>query len=139
MMYKSGRQKHRAREILDLHLEVHLSASTTSITTPSTMTTYSLSPAAYTLPLLHAAAHPSATVSGVLLGTVSGSSVSLTDAIPLIHRYAALSPTTELGIDLAKASAAKEGKAVLGYYVAREGGENTLGRVDERVRHARIY
>lgn len=92
-----------------------------------------LSPTAYTLPLLHAAAHPSSTVSGLLLGP---SSSEITDAVPLVHRYASLSPTTELGIDLVQAYAGAKGLQVVGFYEAREGGETVLSRWGEKVSEA---
>lgn len=97
------------------------------------MTTYTLSPTAYTLPLLHAAAHPSSTVSGLLVGTVTPTAITATSAIPLTHRYTSLAPTAELGIELVRASAAAEGKTIVGYYIAREGGETDLGRVGDKV------
>ncbi|KAL1409120.1 hypothetical protein Q8F55_005947 [Vanrija albida] len=84
-----------------------------------------LSATAYALPLLHAAAHPSSTVSGLLLGPTAD---DVTDAVPLVHRYASLSPTAELGIDLVQAYAAGRGLKVVGYYEAREGGEAALSR-----------
>lgn len=87
------------------------------------MASYTLSPQAYALPILHAAAHPSSTVLGLLLA--SGSEI--TDALPLVHRYTSLSPTTELGLALARAHADKEGKRVVGVYVALGEGEG-LGR-----------
>jgi hypothetical protein len=89
----------------------------------------SISGQAYALALLHAAAHPSSTVLGLLLGT-AGPEVVVTDALPLIHRNAALSPTAELGLALARERAKGAKMTVVGIYVAQseEGG---LGRAGE--------
>ncbi|TXT10583.1 hypothetical protein VHUM_02088 [Vanrija humicola] len=92
-----------------------------------------LSAAAYAVPLLHAAAHPSSTVSGLLLGPSAG---EVTDAVPLVHRYGSLSPTTELGIDLVTAHASTRGLKVVGFYEAREGGETALSRWGEKAASA---
>jgi hypothetical protein len=97
-------------------------------------TTYTLTPTAYALPILHAAAHPSSTVAGLLLSsnTTSSTNIEITDAYPLVHRYTSLSSTAELGLDLARAKAATDGKRIVGVYVApAEGAE--LGRAGEAI------
>ncbi|GMK58424.1 hypothetical protein CspeluHIS016_0504560 [Cutaneotrichosporon spelunceum] len=81
---------------------------------------------AYALPLLHAAAHPESNVAGLLLGRAG----AIVTALPVLHRYAALSPTLELGIDMARAWAKKHGLEVVGYYEARTDGN---ARVSEAV------
>lgn len=94
------------------------------------MSSCTLSPTAYALPILHAAAHPSSTVTGLLLGT---SEQDISDALPLLHRYASLSPTAELGIDLARTHAAGKGQRVVGVYVACSDGGDKLGRAGDAV------
>ncbi|WVQ80174.1 hypothetical protein IAT38_002279 [Cryptococcus sp. DSM 104549] len=96
--------------------------------------TYTLTPLSYSLPILHAAAHPSSTVLGVFLSSspVSSTSISIEDALPLLHVYTALSPMMEAGLSLAEEYAKGKGMRVVGLYVARED-EGGLGRVGERV------
>lgn len=100
------------------------------------MTSYTLTPLAYALPLLHAAAHPESDVAGLLLGpsTPAGStdSVEVTEALPVLHRYASLSPTMELGIDMARAYGEKKGLRVVGYYEARAGASSRVGEAVSR-------
>lgn len=91
------------------------------------MSTFNLSPDAYALPLLHAAAHTESDVAGLLLGRPSQSSVEVTTALPVLHRYASLSPTLELGIEMARAWAAKKGLQVVGYYEGRAMGSARVG------------
>jgi hypothetical protein len=91
---------------------------------------YTLCPAAYALPLLHAAAHPSSSVLGLLLA--AGTSTAITDALPLVHRYTSLTPATELGLELAIAHATRERKRVVGVYVALADGEG-MGRAGENL------
>ncbi|RSH78357.1 uncharacterized protein EHS24_002080 [Apiotrichum porosum] len=58
--------------------------------------------------------------------------MEITDAYPLVHRYTSLSSTAELGLDLARAKAATDGKRIVGVYVApAEGAE--LGRAGEAI------
>lgn len=96
-------------------------------------TTYTLTPTAYALPILHAAAHPSSTVTGLLLSSnTTTTNMEITDAYPLVHRYTSLSSTAELGLDLARAKAVTDGKRIVGVYVApAEGAE--LGRAGEAI------
>lgn len=53
--------------------------------------------------LLHATAHPSQAVNGLLLGKIaadaaSGGSVEIVDALPLFHTYLSLAPMTEVAL-----------------------------------------
>lgn len=93
------------------------------------MASYTLTPEAYALPLLHAAAHPEADVAGLLLGR----GVEVVTALPVLHRYAALSPTLELGIDMARAWGKKQGLDVVGYYEARGSGSGRVGEAVGRI------
>ncbi|CAK9779620.1 hypothetical protein CC85DRAFT_288964 [Cutaneotrichosporon oleaginosum] len=87
------------------------------------MPSYTLTPEAYALPLLHAAAHPEADVAGLLLGR-GGEVVT---ALPVLHRYASLSPTLELGIDMARVWGKQKGLEIMGYYEARGNGSARIG------------
>ena len=76
------------------------------------MPSYSLSPLAYLKLVLHAAAYPSSTVVGVLLGTVddrSTGAVTVSDAVPLLHHWSELSPAMEAGLALVRPSLASPG------------------------------
>ncbi|TNY21059.1 hypothetical protein DMC30DRAFT_416358 [Rhodotorula diobovata] len=87
------------------------------------MPSYSVSPLAYLKLVLHAAAYPSSTVVGVLLGTVvdrSTGAVTVTDAVPLLHHWSDLSPAMEAGLALAETFARQQGAALVGLYVANE-------------------
>lgn len=85
--------------------------------------------------LLHAAAHPSQSVNGVLLGKVAGSkgsrntagdepgspppvAVQILDVLPLFHSSLALAPTSEVGLIQADAYAQSQGLILVGYYHA---------------------
>lgn len=94
----------------------------------------SISSSAYSIPILHAARYPSNTVLGLLIGTSSSGSIVVEDAIPLVHRYTSLSPTTELGIDLVRARVSKEGKAIVGVYVAHDGDSRAADAVLRAIR-----
>ena len=67
------------------------------------MTSYAVSHQAYLKIIFHAAKHPHAPVCGILLGTPSGSKVTITDALPLLHQWTNLSPAMEIGLDLVRA------------------------------------
>ena len=95
--------------------------------------TYTLSPLAYALPLLHAARYTSNTVLGLLLGSVNGSEVVIDDALPLLHNYTSLSPMAEVGLSLAQEEAKRRGGTVVGVYVVHELEVTGLGRVGERI------
>ncbi|BGP44868.1 hypothetical protein JCM10450v2_000683 [Rhodotorula kratochvilovae] len=85
------------------------------------MPSYTLSALAYLKLVLHAAAYPSSTVVGVLLGTVDDAGTgacTVSDAVPLLHHWTALSPAMESGLALAEIHARKEGRVFLGLYVA---------------------
>ncbi|GAA5941102.1 hypothetical protein JCM3775_001306 [Rhodotorula graminis] len=87
------------------------------------MPSYSLSPLAYLKLVLHAAAYPSSTVVGVLLGTVddrSTGAVTVSDAVPLLHHWSELSPAMEAGLALAETFAKQQGAVLVGLYVANE-------------------
>lgn len=64
------------------------------------MADYSIAPLAYLKLVLHAAKFPSSTCVGLLVGTFSGSSCTITDAIPLAHHWIDLSPMAEAGLGL---------------------------------------
>ncbi|PWN96608.1 hypothetical protein FA09DRAFT_331102 [Tilletiopsis washingtonensis] len=86
---------------------------------------YVLSPSAHSTLLAHVAAHPHASVCGLLLSSLSSSSsssssapVHISRALPLTHTHSALSPTLEAGLALAQAHASEEKCSVVGVYVA---------------------
>jgi len=57
---------------------------------------------AYVKIILHAAKHPHKPVNGVLLGSLSGKTVNVSDAVPLLHLWTGLSPMMEIGLDLVR-------------------------------------
>lgn len=57
---------------------------------------------AYIKIVFHAAQHPHKPVNGVLLGKSSGSRVDVVDTVPLLHHWTSLSPSMEIGLDLAR-------------------------------------
>jgi hypothetical protein len=91
--------------------------------------TYTLSPQAYALSILHSALHPSSTTIGLFLA----SSSEITEVVPLQHINTNLSPYTELGLELATAYADGKGLKVVGIYVAHEAESKGLGRIGERI------
>lgn len=91
--------------------------------------TYTLSPIAYALPILHSALHPSSTTIGLFLA----SSSDMTEVVPLQHVNTNLSPYTELGLELATAYADGKGSKIVGMYIAHESDTKGLGRVGERI------
>lgn len=99
----------------------------------ATSYTYTLTPLAYALPLLHAARHTSSTVLGLLLGSVAANEVVIDDAIPLLHNYTFLSPMAEVGLSLAQEEAKRQGSKVVGVYVVHEMEVSGLGRAGERI------
>ncbi|WWD19165.1 hypothetical protein CI109_103623 [Kwoniella shandongensis] len=111
---------------------------------------YTISPIAYSIPILHAAAHPSSSVIGLFLSSANSQTLTSTssagvpststtlliaDAVPLIHNYTSLSPMTEIGLELAYAYAKSETKRVVGIYLAKGDGTDCdgLGRIGERL------
>ena len=64
------------------------------------MTYYSVTTNAYAKVAFHAAKYPHRTVNGVLIGKGEPGSVTLTDAVPLLHHWTNLSPSMEIGLDL---------------------------------------
>jgi hypothetical protein len=106
--------------------------------------TYTLSPTAFAIPILHAARYSSSTVTGVLLGRTPATSstpssskpeVVVEDAVPLLHHYTSLSAMMEVALDLVQEYAGAKGWRVVGYYEAREDGEG-MSRQGERVLRA---
>lgn len=95
---------------------------------------YSITPTAYSLPILHAAAQPSSTVIGVLLSSSSpqDSKQVVDDAVPILHHYTSLSPMMEAGLSIVGKYAEINRKRIVGVYVARDEG-NGLPRAVERV------
>lgn len=90
---------------------------------------YTLTPVAYALPILHSALHPSSTTTGLFLG----SSTEITEVVPLQHINTSLSPYTELGLELASAYAEGKGLKIVGIYIAHEAEGKGLGRIGERI------
>ncbi|PPQ76517.1 hypothetical protein CVT26_013351, partial [Gymnopilus dilepis] len=91
---------------------------------------------AYYKVYFHAAKHPHLPVNGVLLGTQDSSkkSVSIQDAVPLLHHWTSLSPMMEIGLDLATQHAESSGMKIVGYYQACERVDDaSLAPVGERV------
>lgn len=66
------------------------------------MTTYTISPLAYLKLVFHAAKYPASTVTGLLIGTVVGSEVTIVDALPLLHHWTTLSPMMQAGLELVR-------------------------------------
>ena len=62
----------------------------------------SLAPLAWMKAMLHAAKHAEKPVFGVLLGSTSGDSVTISDALPLFHSNI-MAPMTEMGMTLVRA------------------------------------
>jgi len=91
--------------------------------------TYTLTPTAYALSILHSALHPSSTTIGLFLA----SSSEITEAIPLQHVNTSLSPYTELGLELASTYAEGKGLKIVGMYIAHEAETKGLGRIGERI------
>ncbi|GAA5894398.1 hypothetical protein JCM5296_005156 [Sporobolomyces johnsonii] len=86
------------------------------------MTSYSLEPLAYLKLVLHAAKFSTSTVCGLLVGTVdaASNSVSIVDAIPLLHHWTELSPMMEAGLQLAELFVKTQQQVFVGLYVANE-------------------
>ncbi|OAV99036.1 hypothetical protein PTTG_02424 [Puccinia triticina 1-1 BBBD Race 1] len=68
--------------------------------------------------LRHMAKYPHSTVIGLLVGSIEGDSVSIVDAIPLVHHWLDLSPMLEAGLALAKIHVESKNLKLLGTYVA---------------------
>jgi len=96
---------------------------------------YILAHLAYLKIVFHAAQHPHKPVNGVLLGRKAASSaVEIVDTIPLLHLWTSLSPSMEIGLDLAYGHAETRGLSVVGYYQATERLDDAaLAPVGERV------
>ncbi|OCF75901.1 hypothetical protein I204_03198 [Kwoniella mangroviensis CBS 8886] len=91
---------------------------------------YTLTSLSYSLPILHAAAHPSSTVLGVFLSSPNRTEID--EAIPLIHTHSTLSPIIEVSLSLVEEYCKLRNKRIVGIYIARELGDG-LGRVGERI------
>lgn len=89
----------------------------------------SLSPSAYTVPLLHAARHPASSVLGLLLAR----GAEIVEALPILHRYASLSLTIDAALRFVRAHAVDNGLVLAGVYVANEDGSTKLPRAAERL------
>ncbi|KAF5315067.1 hypothetical protein D9619_007432 [Psilocybe cf. subviscida] len=97
---------------------------------------YVVSQDAYYKIYFHAAKHPHKPVNGILLGSTDAarSTVTIADAVPLLHHWTSLSPMMEIGLDLATQHAESAGLEVVGYYQASERLDDTaLAPVGERV------
>ena len=117
-----------------------------------------LQPDAYCTIMLHACKHPCKAVNGLLLGSVSGASVSVRKALPLFHSSFALGPFLEMAltlvrtqprpacirasvISLARAACQadehcklSDGLAIVGYYQANEMGDDMeLGAFGKKI------
>ncbi|KIM35902.1 hypothetical protein M413DRAFT_449526 [Hebeloma cylindrosporum] len=108
------------------------------MTTPS----YTISAEAYYKIFFHTAKHPHQPVNGVLVGTqerggnsqATHGSITIADAVPLLHHWTSLSPMMEIGLDLATQHAESMGMKVVGYYQACERLDDTaLAPVGEKV------
>ncbi|KAJ7796175.1 hypothetical protein B0H14DRAFT_2916229 [Mycena olivaceomarginata] len=99
------------------------------------MSQYSVSAPAYFKIFFHAAKHPQSSVNGVLVGKEEPSgTISIVDAIPLLHHWTSLSPMMEIGLDLAGRHAESLGLSLVGYYQACERVDDAaLAPVGERV------
>lgn len=101
------------------------------------MISYTISERAYVKVILHAAKYPHKQVNGVLIGKDAGSgAVQIVDSIPLLHHWTSLSPSMEIGLDLARNYAQSEDLDIVGYYQATERSnvdDNALAPVGERV------
>jgi hypothetical protein len=97
----------------------------------SSQYTYNLSSLAYSLPLLHAAAHPSSTVQGVFLANPSAAGTAstgagrrpleITEAVPVLHAETTLTPMLEAALEHVEVYAGKKGLVVVGMYEVSEG------------------
>lgn len=65
---------------------------------------YVVSQDAYYKIYFHAAKHPHKPVNGILLGSIDAahSTVTIADAVPLLHHWTSLSPMMEIGLDLVR-------------------------------------
>ncbi|KAG8687696.1 hypothetical protein FRC09_013345 [Ceratobasidium sp. 395] len=93
---------------------------------------------AYTKVIVHAAKYPHAPVNGVLIGRTSRSdsgTILVEDAIPLLHEWTSLTPTMEIGLDLARGHAESMEMNLLGYYQAtqRLDDDEGLSAVGQRI------
>jgi len=154
----SERSNSRQTMIISRAWPTHIRSSScfrppASMTSPTSLYRYSLSPYTYTLPLLHAAAHPSSKIIGLFLGRISVTTsssggrlteVDITDALPLLHDYTSLAPMIEVGMEMARVCAKDKRLEVVGFWLGKEGSETGsgsgkgrgaggLGRIGERV------
>ncbi|KAI5122254.1 hypothetical protein M0805_007119 [Coniferiporia weirii] len=98
------------------------------------MIAYSVSQKAYAKVIFHAAKYPHKQVNGVLLGKESSGAIEISDAIPLLHHWTSLSPSMEIGLDLARNYAQSNKLDIVGYYQASEYLDDTaLAPVGEKV------
>ena len=122
------------------------------------MTSYVVASTAYAKIAFHAAKYPHRQVNGVLIGKEEANTVSISDAIPMLHHWVSLSPSMEIGLDLvsffvldldlnnradrvciaanreAQHYAESLGLDVVGYYQASEhANDTTLVPVGERI------
>jgi hypothetical protein len=79
-----------------------------------------LSPDSYTVLFLHACKYPHRSVNGLLLGSVSGGSVSVSEALPLFHSPLGLAPMLEAALLLADEYCQQRKLQLVGYYQANE-------------------
>lgn len=63
--------------------------------------TYVIEHVAYLKMILHATKH-AGEVNGVLLGQKNGNEIVVSESIPLLHHWQALSPMMEIGLDLVR-------------------------------------
>ena len=62
----------------------------------------SLSKEAAAKVICHACKHPSRAVSGILLGSINGNAIVVSDAVPLFHEHGNLAPMTEVGLRMVR-------------------------------------
>jgi len=84
-----------------------------------------LHPDAYTVLFLHCCKHPHRALNGLLLGSATSDSVTVTEALPLFHSSLALAPMLEAALLLAEEyckqrSSKSSPFQIVGYYQANE-------------------
>ncbi|KAJ3290176.1 ER membrane protein complex subunit 8 [Rhizoclosmatium sp. JEL0117] len=81
------------------------------------MVASTITPTAYAKVILHAAKFPSLSVFGVLLGS---DSAHITDAVPIMHDFVALTSFLEAALEQTKIHAARTQTRIVGIYVANQ-------------------
>ncbi|OZJ06206.1 hypothetical protein BZG36_00789 [Bifiguratus adelaidae] len=84
------------------------------------MVQYTLSAAAYGVPILHALKYPASEVLGLILGKQEGDdkNVTIETSIPLLHQWTVLTPMLEVALEQADLYATKRNLKISGLYYA---------------------